>query len=187
MADKKFTVVRELLFWSYANLAMAHSALSKGQEKYGMVNYMVRAKLYKGLVSGAMNVGTLFDDEKVKLLSGQMCSYCASTDKLALDHIFPQKHGGKDSGDNLIYACRTCNSSKGKKDLMEWLGSKELFPPLMVLRRYLKLVIMYCEIHGLMELSIEQVVAMELPFNLKHVPVKFPKPSTLTLVACTCT
>lgn len=187
MADKKFTVVRELLFWSYANLAMAHSALSKGQEKYGMVNYMVRAKLYKGLVSGSMNVGTLFDDEKVKLLSGQMCSYCASTDKLALDHIFPQKHGGKDSGDNLIYACRTCNSSKGKKDLMEWLGSKGVFPPLMVLRRYLKLVITYCEINGLMDLPIEQVAAMELPFNLKHVPVKFPKPSILSLVAGSCT
>lgn len=95
VADKKFAVVRELLYWSYANLAMAHSAVSKGQEKYAMV----RARLFKGLVCGSMNVGTLFDDEKVKLRSGQMCSYCASTDKLALDHIFPQKHGGKDSGD----------------------------------------------------------------------------------------
>jgi len=187
VADKKFAVVRELLYWSYANLAMAHSAVSKGQEKYAMVNYMVRARLFKGLVSGTMNVGTLFDDEKVKLLSGQMCSYCASTDKLALDHIFPQKHGGKDSGDNLIYACRTCNSSKGKKDLMEWLGSKGLFPPLMVLRRYLKLVITYCEINGLMDLPIEQVAAMELPFNLNHAPVKYPKPSILTLVAGSCT
>lgn len=187
MADKKFEVVKELLFWSYANLAMAHSALSKGQEKYGMVNYMVRAKLFKGLMSGSMNIGTMFDDEKIKLLSGQACSYCASTEYLALDHIFAQKMGGNHSGDNLIYACRSCNSSKGKKDLMEWLVSKDIFPPLMVLRRYLKLVITYCEVNDLLDLPVEKVAAMELPFKLECIPIKYPKPTALVLVAGQCT
>ena len=76
---------------------------------------MIRAKLFKGLIDGTMNIGTLFDDEKIKLLSGCKCNYCGSIEHLALDHIFAKKFGGKDAGDNLIYACRSCNSSKGKK------------------------------------------------------------------------
>ena len=143
MAKKEFNIVKELLYWSYSNLAMAHTAVDKNQNKYAPFNYMIRAKLFKGLMDGSMNVKTIFDDEKIKLLSGVKCSYCGATDNLALDHIFPQKYGGKDAGDNLIYACRSCNSSKGKKDLMEWMEYKNSFPPLMILRRYLKLVITY--------------------------------------------
>ena len=115
MAKKELNTVKEVLFWSYANLAMAHTAIDRQQEKYTTFNYMVRAKLFKGLIDGSMNIRTIFDDEKVKLLSGNKCSYCGSTENLTLDHIFPQKLGGKDVGDNLIYACRSCNSSKGKK------------------------------------------------------------------------
>jgi len=44
-----------------------------------------------------------------------MCNYCGLTENLSLDHIFPQKYGGKDDAENLIFACRKCNSSKGKK------------------------------------------------------------------------
>ena len=119
MIKRVYNTVKERLFWSYANLAMAHTAVDRNQEKYATFNYMIRAKLYKGLCDGTMNVRTLFDDEKIKLLSGQKCSYCGSSSNLALDHIFPQKFGGKDAGDNLIYACRSCNSSKGKKGLDE--------------------------------------------------------------------
>jgi len=114
--------VREHLFYAYANLAMAHTAVDKQQIKYNRFNFMIRAKLYKGLLTVTMNIRTLFDDEKVKLSVGIKCNYCNSTDQLALDHILAQKLGGKDIGDNLIYACKICNSSKEKKDLMEWMS-----------------------------------------------------------------
>ena len=120
MAKREYKIVKERIFWSYANLAMAHTAVERNQEKYNTFNYMIRAKLYKGLYNGTMNVRTLFDDEKIKLLSGQKCSYCGSLDNLALDHIFPQKFGGKDAGDNLIYACRSCNSSRVLKGLGDY-------------------------------------------------------------------
>ena len=48
MAEKKkYSTVRELIYWSYANLAMAHTAVE--QEKYERFNYMIRSKLFKGL------------------------------------------------------------------------------------------------------------------------------------------
>ena len=155
MAKQKITTVRELIYYSYANLAMAHSAVSKGQEKYGTFNFMIRAKLYKGLNDGTMNMRTIFDDEKIKLQTGQVCNYCGSTEKLSLDHIFPQKHGGQDNAENLVFACRTCNSSKGKKDLMEWMNLRGTFLPLMIIRRYLKLTFCFCSSNGLLDKHIE--------------------------------
>jgi len=181
MARDKFDSVRELLYWSYANLAMAHTAVERRQAKYGTFNYMIRAKLFKGLMDGTMHIRSLFDDEKVKLVSGNRCSYCGSTLKLSVDHVFCQKMGGKDSGDNLIYACRTCNSSKGKKDLMEWMRHRNSFPPLMILRRYLKLVVCYCEDNGLMDCAVDDLKGRELPFRIELIPIDYPDPSELVM------
>lgn len=181
MAKRELKTVKEVLFWSYANLVMAHTAFDRKQQKYATFNYMIRAKMFKGLMEGSMNIRTLFDDEKIKLLTGNKCNYCGASNSLALDHIFSQKMGGKDSGDNLIYACRTCNSSKGKKDLMEWMDFKNTFPPLMVLRRYLKLVINYCLENNLMECSVEDVKQQSHPFRIEYIPAKYPSPNELVL------
>lgn len=174
--------VREKLFWSYANLAMAHSALAEGQSAYKQLNFIIRSRLYKGLMTGTMNIQTLLDDERVKLEVGKHCSYCGVEGKLALDHLIPRFAGGKDTGDNLIYACRSCNSSKGKLDLMAWMIKQDKFPPLMVLRRYLKLVINYCIQENLMDISLHEVNEKDLPFSIDHIPIIFPKPTELILV-----
>jgi hypothetical protein len=181
MAKQKIETVKEQIYWSYANLAMAHTAVDKKQEKYGRLNYMIRAKLFKGLKDGTMNMRTIFDDEKIKLQMGQVCNYCGSNEKLALDHIFPQRFGGKDDAENLIYACRTCNSSKGKKDLIEWMNFRNEFFPLMIIRRYLKLVYGYCLTQDLIEKSLDEVSQMKLPFKIELLPTSYPSPSKLVL------
>ncbi len=50
----------------------------------------------------------------------QRCEYCLlhedhSIKKHEPDHIIPQKHGGKDSNDNLAWACFQCNRFKGSE------------------------------------------------------------------------
>jgi hypothetical protein len=182
MAKETRETVKEHLFWAYANLAMAHTAVDKNQTIYGRFNFMIRAKLYKGLVTGSMNIRTLFDDEKIKLSIGSKCNYCNSTDKLALDHILSQKLGGKDEGDNLIYACKSCNSSKGKKDLMEWMELRGKFLPLMIIRRYLKLTIAFCIENGFMETKLADLDLQEIPFKLNFIPTKYPTPDKLRLI-----
>lgn len=62
--ETKIETVRHLIYYSYSNLAMAHTAIDKNQEKYSMFNFMIRAKLFKGLKDGTMNMRTIFDDEK---------------------------------------------------------------------------------------------------------------------------
>ncbi len=162
---------------------MAHVAVDKKHDNYGMLNYMIRAKLFKGLKDGTMNIRSIFDDEKIKLTSGQICNYCGALDNLALDHIFPRKYGGEDNADNLIFACRSCNSSKGKKDLMEWMEYRGQFLSLMIIRRYLKLTFNYCSRNELLDKRIDELKEMELPFKIDLLPTSFPKPNELILIA----
>jgi hypothetical protein len=181
MAKQKIETVRELIYYSYSNLAMAHTAVDKKQDKYEIFNYMIRAKLFKGLKDGTMNMRSIFDDEKIKIQTGKICNYCGSIDKLALDHIFPQKYGGQDYAENLIFACKICNSSKGKKDLMEWMIFRGHFLPLMIIRRYLKLTFNYCTQYELIDKNIDELKELELPFKINLLPTSFPKPKELVL------
>lgn len=175
----KIETIGESLYWSYANLAMAHAAVSKGDKKYLVGHFMVRSKLYAGLRNGSMNIGSIADDERLKLRMPQSCCYCGSTEHLAVDHLIPRKKGGLDQGDNMVWACRSCNSSKGATDVLEWLIKRQQFPPLFLLRRYLKSAIEYCVQNNLMETQLGE--AGELPFSLATIPHNFPQPGELVL------
>src|SRR5690606_35095125 len=120
--------VREHLSWAYANLARAHSALNGGATRYSTVHHVVRARLYRGLLSGSMSIGSIFDDERIKLLKEPACTYCGSTSNLALDHLLPRSAGMSDRPDNLVLACRSCNSSKRDRDCIAWLHGSGRFP-----------------------------------------------------------
>lgn len=177
----RYNTLKELIYWSYSNLAMAHSAVIKKQDNYSSFNFMIRSRLYKGLNTGTMNIRSFFDDEKIKLQSGNFCNYCGSNNSLALDHILPKKYILTDNAENLIFACKFCNSSKGKKDLMEWMAHNNSFLPLMIIRRYLKLVYFYSFYNNLLEITLSQLESMTVPFNYKYIPIDFPQPSNLKL------
>ena len=93
-----------------ANLAMAHSAVTAKAEKYGRTQFMIRSRLYKGLNGQTMKIGPLAEDERLKMVLPQACCYCGSRDHLSADHLIPTKRGGANTGDNLVWACRSCNS-----------------------------------------------------------------------------
>ena len=49
-----------------------------------------------------------------QIQGGAFCAYCDKTDThLVLEHLYPRKHGGKDTLWNLVLACGTCNNIKG--------------------------------------------------------------------------
>ena len=49
------------------------------------------------------------------------CAYCGSKDKLSMEHLLPVSKGGALTKANIIVACQHCNSSRGNKDLQDWL------------------------------------------------------------------
>lgn len=47
------------------------------------------------------------------------CKYCGAR-ATSIDHVVPVSKGGTNDPFNLVPACRSCNSSKGDKQLSEW-------------------------------------------------------------------
>jgi len=48
------------------------------------------------------------------------CMYCGdkpSVDLLSMDHVKPKKHGGTSIWENIVTACKSCNTRKGAKSL----------------------------------------------------------------------
>jgi len=59
-------------------------------------------------------------ESDVKQLRNKPCFYCGSKERLTLDHIVPISRGGVHSIGNLVTACKSCNSKKGDRFIMEW-------------------------------------------------------------------
>lgn len=171
--------LRDRLFSAYANLAMAHAAVDESALKYGRKHFMIRSRLLRGLRQGTMRIGTLLDDERVKLVHDKCCAYCGADGKLSLDHLLPRERSGLESADNVVWACLSCNSRKKDTDVLRWLSTQGRFPPLLLLRRYLKLAIQHAELAGVLDLEIEDLPV--LPFDPGAIPTDFPSPSVLTL------
>lgn len=175
----EITTIGELLHWSYANLAMAHSAVTAKAEEYGRIQFMIRSRLYAGLNRQTMSIGSLVDDERLKMILPQACCYCGSRECLCADHLMPTRRGGANDGDNLVWACRACNSSKCDRDVLEWLAKRGQFPSVLLLRRYLKLAIEICRERRLMNTPLAH--PPELPFSLSAIPRAYPRPGELRL------
>lgn len=167
--------VGDLLYCSYANLASVDVAERRGLAKRDTTSWMVRAKLLKGLRSGTMSVGSLFAD--VREMSHDRCVYCGATPppKLHADHLIPKHRGGPESGDNLVWACRSCNSSKNAHDLLEWYAAKERFPPVVLMRRYLKLAMAEALVLNIMDVRLSD--EPPVTFSIEFVPINYPDPA----------
>jgi|GEM_PF-97180 len=158
------------LYRAYSNLAMAHAAIQNKQVSYSSKYYQIRGRLYKGLLNNTMEIRSFFDDERLKMILPQSCCYCGSKEHLAADHIIPQKKGGMDIGENLVWSCRSCNSSKSAKDMLDWMLKKNQFPSVLLYRRYLKIIIDYCKNNGLMDKTLDDIDELSLPFNISTIP-----------------
>lgn len=59
-----------------------------------------------------------------RLLKSQkgLCYYCRARmgDAYTMDHVVPVSRGGSNSPENLVLACRSCNSRKGTRLPHEW-------------------------------------------------------------------
>ena len=124
---------------------------------------------------------TLYYDERTKMTVPRACSYCGSEGNPSIDHLIPRIMGGADESDNLILACRACNSSKRGRDMLEWMTNKDTFPSIWLLRRYLKLVAPYCEENDLLNVPLSDALERDLPFDLTLLPHVFPPVTELRL------
>lgn len=48
------------------------------------------------------------------------CCYCGENSTMTRDHFVPVSEGGGFTLENILPACRSCNSSKGNRDFFDW-------------------------------------------------------------------
>lgn len=61
--------------------------------------------------------------EKCALL-GNICIYCGEAKPLTIDHKVPLCRGGRNDITNIVPACQSCNSKKGRRTTAEYLALK---------------------------------------------------------------
>ena len=64
--------------------------------------------------------------KEIKKLYNQPCAACGVEDNQSMDHIIPLSRGGSHSIGNLMTLCRSCNSSKHARTIVEWRQGKSL-------------------------------------------------------------
>lgn len=52
---------------------------------------------------------------------GERCAYCGKRGRVSVDHVLALSSGGPDDPWNLAPACRSCNASKGNREVESWL------------------------------------------------------------------
>lgn len=81
-------------------------------------NYRRRILMEKQLPSTL----TKYQWEEIKKYFNGACAYCGRKSPLTVDHVLPVTKGGELSINNVVPACKSCNSSKATHTLMEWYG-----------------------------------------------------------------
>jgi 5-methylcytosine-specific restriction endonuclease McrA len=64
---------------------------------------------------------TDYDWQALLYIYDERCAYCRKSNiPLHMDHVIPLSRGGTNTTDNIVPACKKCNTSKGDKLLQEW-------------------------------------------------------------------
>jgi len=109
--------IQEEILYEYGKL-ISRSA-------YGSLQRGFITDRFKKLREGEITISdTIREWEKEQRLPKE-CVFCGALDNLSTDHLIPKNRGGDDSADNLVIACKSCNSSRGDKGIFEWLGLKK--------------------------------------------------------------
>lgn len=78
-------------------------------------NHVRRAKFFGVAIYALSN-------KELKRIYSSPCFYCGSQSNQTMEHIIPFELGGTHGIGNVITACKSCNSSKNDRTIMEWVG-----------------------------------------------------------------
>jgi HNH endonuclease len=139
--------IRDLIYWQYAKIISESAGAGKKQYAFVMNRFK---KLQSGEIEWS---GTIREYVREREMPNQ-CIYCASTEQISLDHLVPRSRGGTDDEDNVVMACRACNSSKGDRGVYEWFKLDRRYEvPRIVEGKYLKLLFKLHEQRGTLDVD----------------------------------
>ena len=146
--------VRDLIYWQYAKIISESAGAGKKQFPFVMNRFK---KLQSGEIEWS---GAIREYIRERDLPTQ-CIYCQSSTNLSYDHLIPRSRGGPDIADNVVLACKSCNSSKGNKGVYEWFKLDRRYEvPRIAEGKYLKLLYLLHEEKGTLSIDREGLKAL---------------------------
>lgn len=134
MPPSAVRTIRDLLYWQYAKI-ISESA-GAGKRRYAFVMDRFK-KLRSGEIEWSGSIREYIREREMP----DQCIYCGSTKDLCYDHLISRNRDGPDIPDNVVMACRRCNSSKGDKGVYEWFKLDRRYEvPRVIEGKYLKLL-----------------------------------------------
>lgn len=94
-------------------------------DTYGFYNKDFYVMSYQNQESNTAGHHWIRDESRIAIYrrDGWKCLICGSRHDLTLDHITTRVSGGSNHPNNLYTSCRSCNSSRGSRVLIDWLTS----------------------------------------------------------------
>jgi 5-methylcytosine-specific restriction endonuclease McrA len=81
-----------------------------------------RARHKRRMTLAGLSVVTAAEWATIQAQQNGECAYCLRRLPLTMEHIHPLSLGGQHTPENVVGACRSCNSSKRAQTLGEWVG-----------------------------------------------------------------
>jgi 5-methylcytosine-specific restriction endonuclease McrA len=127
---------RELLCYQAAR--MTHLAVTiKNDEQ--LTDFLLW-KNYERRVDGEVQMSSILKENQYQMKENiGICTYCNQESKTTFDHIIPVDADGDDTMDNMVPVCKSCNSSKSNKNILEWHQEHEIPIDRIALGKYIKL------------------------------------------------
>ena len=106
--------VKDLIYWQYAKIIAQSAGLGKKDHGFVMNKFM------------QFKQGEIFWSEIREYIKEKEypneCIFCGANADLTLEHLLPQKYHGAEHWKNLVWICKSCNSSKGARRLYEYFA-----------------------------------------------------------------
>lgn len=120
-AQNRKTIARYAERWRANNIEKIKQDLRAWHVKNPGYN-TAKGSVRRALIFSAGSVGVTHAEWLVILETfNHACAYCLRKGlKLTRDHVIPVTRGGLDNPENVVPACKWCNSSKGNKVLVVW-------------------------------------------------------------------
>ncbi len=156
MPDRDVETIRDLIYYQYAKVIARRAFNASDGKEAKKYSYGFIKNTFRELKSGVKSWSEITREDWQFVESEKKCIYCGCEGELQKEHIVPKSLGIQprcktcdiiQGIHNQVWACRSCNSSKGTKGLYEFYKEKfpgekkyyDLIPPLLE-KKYLKTI-----------------------------------------------
>jgi 5-methylcytosine-specific restriction endonuclease McrA len=175
--------IEDMIFYQYAKIIVKSAKKFDDGESAKKNDFGLIHNRFKDLKSGKIVWSDILREDMQFVESDKKCFYCGDVDSITKEHIVPRSFAINErcgtcdaiqSVHNIIWACKSCNSSKGTKGLYHYYqeklsGDKKFYDhiPTLLEKKYLKTIYRCHQCNGTLKIKQENLTALDIDIDFK--------------------